>query len=146
MKRILLSICCLLTVVQITFAQGVAVPNRPNRPQPKVKLNVSLPKVNFQDIAAKAGLLAPNVSGPERDKKYIIETIGSGVALLDYDNDGWPDIYLACEFEAEHSLSQRGQWHVHRHRHFVRHGGQRRQAGASRDGRSGGRLRSRWLD
>ncbi len=28
------------------------------------------------------------------DKKYILESIGSGVALLDYDNDGWLDIYL----------------------------------------------------
>src|SRR5205809_6228247 len=28
------------------------------------------------------------------DKKTILETMGSGVALLDYDNDGWLDIYL----------------------------------------------------
>ena len=28
------------------------------------------------------------------NKKYIIESIGSGVALVDYDNDGWMDIYL----------------------------------------------------
>ncbi len=28
------------------------------------------------------------------EKKTIVETIGSGVALLDYDNDGWLDIYL----------------------------------------------------
>ena len=28
------------------------------------------------------------------EKQYILETIGSGVALLDYDNDGWLDIYL----------------------------------------------------
>jgi hypothetical protein len=27
-------------------------------------------------------------------KSYILETVGSGVALLDYDNDGWLDIYL----------------------------------------------------
>ena len=27
-------------------------------------------------------------------KTFILETIGSGVALLDYDNDGWLDIYL----------------------------------------------------
>lgn len=85
-------------VVLVSFsnalAQGVAVPNRPNRPQPKVKLNVPLPKLNFQDIAAKAGLTALNVSGPERNKQYIIETIGSGVALFDYDNDGWLDIFI----------------------------------------------------
>ena len=35
-----------------------------------------------------------NVNGDESTKKYIIETTGSGVAILDYDRDGWPDIYL----------------------------------------------------
>jgi enediyne biosynthesis protein E4 len=50
--------------------------------------------VVFQDIAAKAGLTKwQHVMGtPER--KFILETVGSGVALLDYDNDGWLDIYL----------------------------------------------------
>ena len=86
--------CCALASLQVAFAQGVAVPNRPNRPQPKVKVNIPLPKVQFLDVAAKAGLTAPNVSGPERDKQYIIETTGSGVALFDYDNDGWLDIFM----------------------------------------------------
>jgi enediyne biosynthesis protein E4 len=36
-----------------------------------------------------------NVNGGVDTKKYIIETTGSGVAILDYDNDGWPDIFLA---------------------------------------------------
>ena len=27
-------------------------------------------------------------------KKYIIETTGTGVAIFDYDNDGWPDIFI----------------------------------------------------
>jgi enediyne biosynthesis protein E4 len=35
-----------------------------------------------------------NVNGEVDTKKYIIETTGSGVAILDYDNDGWPDIFL----------------------------------------------------
>ncbi|HEX4947109.1 MAG TPA: VCBS repeat-containing protein, partial [Blastocatellia bacterium] len=87
-------VCGVLLSFSNTLAQGVAVPNRPNRPPPKVKLNVPLPNVNFQDLAAKAGLTALNVSGPERDKQYIIETIGSGVALFDYDNDGWLDVFI----------------------------------------------------
>jgi hypothetical protein len=50
--------------------------------------------VVFQDIAQKAGLSNwRHVMGtPER--RFIIETVGSGVALLDYDDDGWLDIYL----------------------------------------------------
>jgi enediyne biosynthesis protein E4 len=48
----------------------------------------------FEDIAAKAGLTTwHHVMGTPK-KQYIIESIGSGVALLDYDNDGWMDIYL----------------------------------------------------
>ena len=46
------------------------------------------------DIAEKAGLTSQNVFGGIDTKKYIIETTGNGVAIFDYDNDGWPDIFL----------------------------------------------------
>ena len=36
----------------------------------------------------------PNVWGGVKDKKYIIEAKGSGLAFFDYDQDGWLDIYL----------------------------------------------------
>jgi enediyne biosynthesis protein E4 len=50
--------------------------------------------VVFRDITKQAGLdKFLHVSGT-REKRTILETIGSGVALLDYDNDGWLDIYL----------------------------------------------------
>ena len=48
----------------------------------------------FVDEAAKAGLIANNVFGGVDTKKYIIETTGTGVAIFDYDNDGWPDIFV----------------------------------------------------
>ena len=48
----------------------------------------------FQDVAEKAGLTKwRHVMGGQQ-RKFILETVGSGVALLDYDNDGWLDIYL----------------------------------------------------
>jgi hypothetical protein len=48
----------------------------------------------FQDVAAAAGLTTwtHHMGTPQKD--LILETVGSGVALLDYDNDGWLDIYL----------------------------------------------------
>src|SRR6266566_6826408 len=52
------------------------------------------PIAHFVDVAQKAGLSTPVIFGGETTKKYIIETTGSGVAILDYDNDGWPDIFL----------------------------------------------------
>jgi len=49
----------------------------------------------FTDIAAEAGLAnARNVSGQAANKKYLLEEMGCGVALIDYDNDGWLDIFL----------------------------------------------------
>jgi len=48
----------------------------------------------FTDIAKQAGLTMMNVFGGENTKKYIIETTGTGVAIFDYDNDGWPDIFI----------------------------------------------------
>src|SRR5258708_21383462 len=49
---------------------------------------------DFEDVAEKAGLTMMNVFGGVETKKYIIETTGTGVAIFDYDNDGWPDIFI----------------------------------------------------
>ena len=49
---------------------------------------------NFVDVAEKSGLTMMNVFGGVDTKKYILETTGTGVALFDYDNDGWPDIFI----------------------------------------------------
>ncbi len=49
----------------------------------------------FTDITEPAGLSrALNVSGSPDRKEFILEEMGCGVALFDYDNDGWLDIFL----------------------------------------------------
>jgi hypothetical protein len=48
----------------------------------------------FVDVAGKAGIAVRNVNGGDATKQYIIEATGSGVAIIDYDRDGWPDIFL----------------------------------------------------
>ena len=49
----------------------------------------------FQDISGKAGITGWKHSmGGTAEKTFIIEENGSGVGLIDYDNDGWLDIYL----------------------------------------------------
>jgi hypothetical protein len=51
--------------------------------------------VVFQDISKSSGLSTwRHVMGGSQEKTFIIEENGSGVALIDYDNDGWLDIYL----------------------------------------------------
>lgn len=50
--------------------------------------------VPFEELATKTGLTSWRHHMGTPEKNYILETVGSGVALLDYDNDGWLDIYL----------------------------------------------------
>jgi hypothetical protein len=50
--------------------------------------------VIFQNITKQAGLSGWRHKMGVPEKNYIVEANGSGVALLDYDNDGWLDIYL----------------------------------------------------
>lgn len=40
------------------------------------------------------GLTESNVYGGEKSKRYILEMTGNGVAIFDYDNDGWRDVLL----------------------------------------------------
>ncbi len=46
----------------------------------------------FQDVTAKAGVHFRHTSDPS--KRYIVESMSGGVILVDYDRDGWPDIYF----------------------------------------------------
>ena len=56
----------------------------------------------FMDIAEKAGLSRWSHRDGTKEKQFILDTPGSGVGLIDYDNDGWLDIYLvnASTYEA----------------------------------------------
>jgi enediyne biosynthesis protein E4 len=62
--------------------------------QQKTPAKGAPPIAYFTDEAQKAGLTMKNVFGGVDTKQYIIETTGTGVAIFDYDNDGWPDIFI----------------------------------------------------
>jgi enediyne biosynthesis protein E4 len=49
--------------------------------------------ITFRDITQKAGIHFVHNNGAF-GKKYLPETMGPGVAFIDYDNDGWPDIFI----------------------------------------------------
>jgi enediyne biosynthesis protein E4 len=49
---------------------------------------------SFVNVAREAGLSATTVFGGKAMNKYLLETTGCGTAFLDYDNDGWLDIFL----------------------------------------------------
>jgi hypothetical protein len=69
-------------VKAIAFIAGVAL------------LAATVPSPEFRDIAKEAGLTRSFPNGGDKTKEFIIETTGSGVAFIDYDNDGFPDIFI----------------------------------------------------
>jgi len=64
-----------------TIAQPASEKPRPSGP------------IEFVDVTAQAGIHFKHNSGAF-GKKYLPETMGSGVCFLDYDNDGWQDIFF----------------------------------------------------
>ena len=48
----------------------------------------------FVDVGHEAGLHAPVIYGGVEQKKYLVESTGCGCAFIDYDNDGWMDIFI----------------------------------------------------
>jgi hypothetical protein len=50
------------------------------------------PYPQLVDITASTGITFEHLSSPEQ--RYIVESMSGGVALIDYDRDGWPDIYF----------------------------------------------------
>ncbi len=76
----------------------------------------SAPAWQFSDVTESAGLIARTVSGTPA-KKFLVETMGGGVCVLDYDRDGHPDLYFA------NGLSQPGGGPGDRGDYLFRNGG-----------------------
>ncbi len=55
------------------------------------------------DITGSTGIKFEHLSSPEQ--KYIVESMSGGVALIDYDGDGWPDIYFTNAQSVEMALA-----------------------------------------
>jgi hypothetical protein len=49
---------------------------------------------NYVDVATQAGLTAKTVVAGHESKDFLLSTTGGGIALFDYDNDGWLDIFV----------------------------------------------------
>ena len=58
-----------------------------------VDFNQSTPaNVVFTDVTRASGITFKHAFSP--DKKYILESMSGGVAIFDFDSDGWPDLYF----------------------------------------------------
>jgi enediyne biosynthesis protein E4 len=85
----LLSLCA---AAQQAMGQGIA--SRDVKAQAAPKPSGRPFDAHFLDIAEAAGLRVPTIYGGLENKKYILEANGCGCAFIDYDNDGWMDIFL----------------------------------------------------
>ena len=93
MSRRMFSYLCASTIASRAFGQsGMASRGLPQRHRPAPSGQPFA--AHFTDTAAKAGLAAPVIYGEVDRKEYILEADGCGCAFIDYDNDGWMDIFL----------------------------------------------------
>ena len=75
-----------------------------------------IPSFRFTDITAAAGILFQHTIAP--DKKYLIESMAGGVLLLDFDGDGWLDIYFTNAPSVDMALhGQKAKSSLYRNNH-----------------------------
>jgi hypothetical protein len=81
-------ICHFLFVVALAMSMAFA-----SIAQVKDSRTSASPPAKFQDVTSQLGVQFQHAA-PHTSKKYLLETMGSGVALFDYDNDGRLDLFL----------------------------------------------------
>src|SRR6478752_237321 len=69
--------------------------------QSRARLQPAVPQL--VDITVSAGIHFKHLASS--DKKYLVESMSGGVALIDYDRDGWPDIYFTNAPDVEMQLA-----------------------------------------
>jgi hypothetical protein len=83
-----------LLTLPVMKALGQGVSTRNVTPAPRGKPSGLPFNARFTDVAQEAGLHIPVICGDPTKKSWILETVGSGAAFIDYDNDGWLDIFI----------------------------------------------------
>jgi hypothetical protein len=102
---------CVVLVVLWLHAAGMAQMGTPTPLPPKEREKAEAERkasgapLNYPelvDITASTGIHFEHLSSPEA--KFIAESMSGGVALIDYDGDGWPDIYFTNAQSVEMAL------------------------------------------
>ena len=80
-------VCFYLSAALLVLSSSVGLPA-----QAAAGAAITPPPVQLVDITGSTGITFQHLSSPEA--KYIVESMSGGVALIDYDGDGWPDIFF----------------------------------------------------
>lgn len=91
---VVLTLTLVLLASNWCSAQQLAPQTAPQSSKPTASGFVDGAPVVYEDATKKSGLASFVHRSGTPEKNYILEVPGSGVALLDYDNDGWLDIYF----------------------------------------------------
>ena len=91
-RWIVLSALCAAAIIALSNAQEGHFKPLPPPPGAKSTNCSNRPVPQFTDVTAQAGIKFEHTSDPE--KNYIVDSMSGGVILIDYDRDGWPDIYF----------------------------------------------------
>ena len=81
---------CAVILLAVAKAQVPTPTGRQSAPAVTKTSTIGYPEL--VDITAATGIHFNHLSSPEQ--KFIVESMSGGVALIDYDRDGWPDIYF----------------------------------------------------
>jgi hypothetical protein len=76
-------------VAAVVVARGSSVPPAAQATASQAPLTFS-----FTNVARESGLTDVTVYGGTATNKYLLETTGTGVAVIDYDDDGWLDLFV----------------------------------------------------
>jgi hypothetical protein len=78
-----------------------SIPGKPAQTSASANVHVAIPEL--ADITASTKITFQHLSSPE--ERYIVESMSGGVALIDYDRDGYPDIYFTNAQTVEMKLA-----------------------------------------
>ena len=89
-RRVALLFLSLVMFCPLNASRAQHPASQPANQAPAPSPNLQIPQL--VDITRSTKIQFDHLSSPA--KKYIVESMSGGVALIDYDRDGWPDIYF----------------------------------------------------
>ena len=101
MRRVIL---CAALWSLLSSGQGIATRNV--KPAPRQKPSGRPWPSSLIDIAKQAGLTHATVYGAESNVQYLAETSSGGIALFDYDGDGWADLFVVSGTRFENAPAE----------------------------------------